>query len=226
MKELETAVVAVFNTMAQSGALEKVIEDRISKTVAECVSNVLGPYSDFGKNLKEHVEKALKIDMRDLGLVGYNETVLKIVRTQLDHNINTIGRARMEQGLAELLADPPAEIKLSVLVEKLKEHNSDSDYRECTCIVEYSDTSYCSDYKRIYLDKDHKREKRECSVQLAVTGNGEVYSFHVSGQDLKNTMFAGPFYGFDRVLFQMYAAKTKVIIDEDDVSTYYPGHED
>ena len=47
----------------------------------------------------------------------------------------------------------------------------------------------------------------------------------LEGCDPSKKIFCGPFYGFDRLLFQMYAAKTKLIIDEDDVNTEYPGND-
>lgn len=225
MKEMELAVVAAFNKMAEGGAIQKVIEEKMAATVAEVIGKVLGRYSDFGKKLEDHVAASLNIDLCDLNLVGYNETVLKIIRQQLDESINTIGRKRMEESMKELLSNPPAEITLSQLVEEMKKANEDRGYYECTCIVEYSDTSFCSDYKRVYLDKEGGKSNRECDIQLAVTGSGEVFSFSIRGQDLKATIFAGPFYGFDRNLFQMYAAKTKLIIDEDYVNRNYPGYD-
>lgn len=226
MKEMELAVVAAFNKMAEDGAIQKVIEEKLAATVSEVVGKVLGRYSDFSKKLEDHVAATLNVDLCELNLVGYNETVLKIIRQQLDDSINTIGRARMEESMKELLSNPPAEITLSQLVEEMKKANEREGYYECTCIVENSNTSFCSDYKRVYLDKEGGKDKRECDIQLAITGSGEVYSFSIRGQDLKTTIFAGPFYGFDRTLFQMYAAKTKLIVDEDEVNRNYPGYED
>jgi hypothetical protein len=227
MKELETAIVAAFNKMAETGAIQTIIENKIEKTVADILDGILKSYSDFGKNLATHIQQSLNVDLSQLGLVGYNDIVLKIIKAKLDDSINIIGKNRLEKELSELLVNPPAEIKLSQLVTDMKESYQDRGYSQCTCIVEdsaYSST-ICQAYLRIYLDAKEK-DKNSCEYRLGVTDKGEVYSFNISGRDPAKTIFVGPSYGFDRALFQMYTAKTKLIVDEDEVERYYPGYDD
>jgi len=224
MKEMESAVVAAFTTMAESGALQKIIEEKVAKTVSDCVGNVLSSYSDFGKALSEHVKGALNVDFKELGLVGYNEIVLKIIKTKLTDSINTVGKQRIEKELSELLVDPPAEIKLSALVDQFKERLDREDRRSSriTCIVDTSDlTGLCPGYAHVFIDKKSGTSKYSCQIQIDVTPTGEVYGLKIGGQDIKNTLFLGPHFGFERSLFQMYAAGTKIIVDDDEVNDYF-----
>lgn len=222
MKELESAVVAAFGTMAASGALQKVIEDEIAETVSKCVGNVLGGYSDFAKELEATIKTALHVDMKDLGLVGYNDIVLKIIKRKLEDSINLVGRQRIEKELNELLVNPPAEIKLSVLVDQFKESIDREMYEQrITCIVDTSDsTGLCPGYAHIYMDKESGKGKYSCNIQLDVTPTGEVFGMKISGTDVKNSLFIGPNFGFERSLFQLYAAGTKIIIDAEEVDDY------
>lgn len=163
------------------------------------------------------------MDLRQLGLVGYNEIVLKIVKAKLDASVEVFGKAQIEKDLEELLKSPPAEIKLSDLVEQMKEAHKDDERYECTCIVDWGTSD---GWGRVYLDKNGDKRKNDCEHSLAFTKEGEIYSFSIDRCDPSKKMFFGPTYGFERSLFQMYAAKTKLIIDEDEVSRHYPGYDD
>jgi len=228
MKEIETAVTAAFTTMAASGALQKVIEENVVRAVSECVKNTLGSYSDFSKALNEHVKAALNVDFRELGLTGYNEIVLKIIKTKLADSINSVGVQRLEKEMGELLVDPPAEIKLSDLVEQFKESLDRYDQRDnrITCDVNTAgSTGICPGYAHIYMDKESGKSRHGCGIQIDVTPTGEVFGLKISGTDIKNTLFVGPHFGFERSLFQLYAGGTKILVDSDDVDDYY-GDED
>lgn len=222
MKELETAITAAFTKMAETGAIQKIIEQKIEKTVEDILGDLLRSYSDFGKGLKETIQNSLNVDLRELGLAGYNDIILKIVKTKLDASMEVFGKEQIEKDLEELLKSPPAEIKLSELVEQLKEGHEDEDHYQCTCIVAWSDTD---GYGRVYLHEDGEKSKSQCSYELAFAKNGRIYSFSIEGRDPSKKIFCGPFYGFERTLFQMYTAKTRLIIDEDDVDIYYPGRD-
>lgn len=220
MKELESAIVAAFSKMAETGAIQTIIEKKIEKTVEEILSEALRSYSEFGKGLTGIIKASLNVDLHQLGLVGYNDIILKIVRAKLDTSMEVFGKAQIEKDLEELLKSPPAVIKLSELVEQLKEKHCDGDFHECTCIVDWGNSD---GWGRVYLDKDADKRKNDCEHSLAFTKEGEIYSFSIDGRDPSKKIFCGPFYGFERTLFQMYAAKTKLVIDKDEVDIYYPG---
>lgn len=220
MKELETAIVAAFTKMAETGAIEKIVAEKIAKTVDSILDDALRSYSDFGKQLKETINASLHVDMKGLSLTGYNDIILKIIKAKLDNSIEIVGAARIEKELEELLAAPPAEIKLSELVEQLKNGRTGGDWYQCTCIVDWGSND---GWGRIYLDEDGDKSKRDCDHELAFTKDGEIYSISIDGRDPSKKLFIGPFYSFERSLFQMYVAKTKLIVDENEVETYYPG---
>ena len=219
MKELETAIVAAFATMTKTGAIQQIIEKEIERTVGDILHSSLNSYSGFGKQLEKVINDSLNVDMEQLGITGYNYTILNIIKSKLDSSIEVIGRAQIEKDLEELLQCPPKEIKLSQLVEQLK-NNYDEIHDECTCIVS---TSTPDGWGRIYLHKQSSVNRRDCEYVLAYTADGEIYNISIDGRDPSKRIFCGPFYGFERTLFQMYAAKTRLIIDEDEVNIYYNG---
>jgi hypothetical protein len=155
-----------------------------------------------------------------LGLAGYNDIILKIVKEKLDNGIEAFGKAQIEKDLEELLKAPPAEIKLSELIEQMKSRARGDHDSECTCLIEWGSND---GWGRVYLDEGSAKSRRDCKYELAFTKDGEIYSFSIDGRDPSKKMFCGPFYAFERTLFQMYAAKTKLIMDKGEVNTYYPG---
>lgn len=229
MQDLTNAVNEVLKRIIASDTIEKAIEAQLTKTIQREVESALSSYSEFGKELDAAIKSALKVDFSGLGLTGYNDVIIKIVRAQVDANVNNLLAKQVEEQMTELLAPPPAEIKLSKLVEQFIEANKPDGY-SCSCddsdritlIVEHSDYNDQSGW--VYLDKAEGMEKYQCSTRLAYNDQ-RVYSIKIDDKDPSKTMFVGPLFKFERSLFQMYAAGTKLIIDgdADSIDTYYPG---
>jgi hypothetical protein len=224
MKEFEDAILVAFRGMVSSGKLSQIIEKKVEETVDSVVDSALRTYSDFGKSLSQAVEGSLSIDKNKLALPGYNEIVLQIIKKKLEHAIETIGKERLEKDLENLLsAAAPKEIMVSDLVEQFKSWVREDLYRNdhddrITYIEEKS--QYGGGW--IYLDPKAKREKYSCQFRLGYGSDGEIFSATISGQDAGKKIFLGGLHGFERTLFQIYAAKTQVIIDTKEPDIYQP----
>ncbi|MEE9159968.1 MAG: hypothetical protein V3U60_16485 [Gammaproteobacteria bacterium] len=59
MQELEQAIVASFQKMADEGKIQAIIESKIEKTVDDVIDHALRSYSDFGKELTAAIEGSL-----------------------------------------------------------------------------------------------------------------------------------------------------------------------
>lgn len=133
---------------------------------------------------------------------------------------------QLEQNISELLAPAPAEITLEQLIDDFIKSRLDKSYSDIrgdnfTLIIEHSEGSTVG-YKNIYIDPDDRTSKYSCAVQIAVTPSGEVYGLKIGGKDLKDQLFVGPLYDFERKLFQLFTAKSKLIVPEDADATDYP----
>nr|WP_231753739.1 hypothetical protein [Burkholderia savannae] len=231
MKELEQAVSTAFSNIVAAGAIEKAIEEKLAKTITSIIDEELRSYSSFGERLKEHVKTALQVDFHNLGLPGYNNLILKVIRQQVDAQLNATIATQIEQQMKELLAPAPAEIKLSQLVEEfIKDEHTDRQYRSCSCdesdritLIVREESGLVSKFCHIHLDNEHGTESHNCPYQINVH-DGRVYSVQIDRKDPSKTLFVGPMHGFKRRLFQLYAAGTKLIIDGDEnsINTYYP----
>lgn len=234
MNELKTAIAAAFDNIVASGAIEQTIEKKLGECINSAIESQLRSYSDFGKAIEEKVKQAIGVNLDDMDLPSYADLIGKIVRRQVEAGMQSEATKRLEESIGKLLAPAPAEITLEKLIDNFIEAKIDSrgDYiRGCdfTLIIDHS-VGLTAGYKNIFIDEGAHKSTYSCSTQIGVNARGEVYSLKLGGSDVKDQLFIGPLYNFERDLFQLYTAKSKLIVPDDadasDYPTRFPYHGD
>lgn len=229
MKDLQDVVTSKFAEIAASGTIETIIEKHLTETIGDIIKSSLRSYSDFGKALEARVKEAVNVDLSRLELPGYNDLILKLIQRQAGDLMDNALATQIEAQMRELLAPPPQEMKLSDLLKEFIEHKAS----DCPCdgpdeiSLHIERSSY--GYTHIYFDEDSGKEKYLCAYAVNLDKEGKVYSLKIDDADPKKKLFVGPFYNYERRLFQLYAAGVTLIVDgesEDDFDTYYPGRGD
>lgn len=228
MQELQNVVSTAFANIVASGAIEKAIEEKLQKTITEAIDGELRSYSDFGKAIGERIKQSLQINFDTLGLPGYNDLVLKIVSQQLEVNMSSALSEHIQERMTELLAPAPASINLSDLVaEFIKLDTERASYAptsdEFTLIVKRDTEIRSMRFEYVYLDPDAYKSEYQCKYQIRIV-DGVVSNVTFNDVDPSKKLFVGKLYGFERRLFQLYAAGTKLVLDDEtkEISTYYP----
>lgn len=233
MQELQNAVASAFANVVAQGVIEKAIEKKLTDTITSIIDEQLRSYSDFGKALGEHVKGALKVDFDKLGLPGYNDFILKLVRAQVSQQAEDSIARQVESQMKELLDPAPTEITLSELVQEFIKF-ADDEYRysshqpdQITLISNRDETYTSSVFHHIYLDPEPGKSRYDCAYEINVH-NGKVYSIRLDKTDPSKHLLLGALRGFRRRLFQLHAAGTKLVIDRDvdEIDMYYPGRGD
>lgn len=230
MQALEKIVADSFAKIVESGAIEKAIEQKLGETIVNIVQNELRDYSDFSKTLKEHVKTSLQVNFDKLDLPSYNDLILRVIRQTVLSKSELLIQQNFVPQIEMLLAPAPSEIKISKLIANFIEYSKSDD---CSCsgpdqislIIETTD--YNS--KWVSFDKDPNKMPHQCAYRFGVSdSDGHMFALRIDDAEVKKYLYVGEFYNFERDLFQMYAAKTKVIFDADadDIDTSYPGHGD
>jgi hypothetical protein len=241
--DFRETVIASLDKIMASGAVEQIIEDTLAKTVKAVIENALREYGDFGKQIEAAVKKSFALN-GELDLPCYNDTILKIVRRQVEGYTNDVIQKQVAANLERLLEPAPAEIKLSDLVAKYVEEQKDKSSSDCVCYgerqtveVEVKDDERLAGFKKIYLSESPRkiettfsglpRAKPPADITIG-THYGEVYHLTYKDADVEKGMFAGPLHDFERLVFQMKAAKSKIIFDCDpsDLELSYGEHID
>lgn len=230
MLDLQAVVNRSLERIIASETIEEAIHESLQKAIVKVVESSLSSYSEFGKALEAAVKESLQL-RGDLDLPSYNQTILKIVRAQLQGATDSIVQQQIAGNLKRLLGPPRPEITLSSLVKEfissIKERNSGG----CVC---YGETRIAfgvqsTDYGHhwLWLDEDAEKQQFNADIQLGLDKEGRVYSLRFRRQYVRQEIFAGPFYGFEEMLFQLHACGSRVVFDcrPDEIETTYYEHE-
>ena len=225
--DFRTEAIAAIDELIAGGMVQKTIAKTLEKTVASIVEKELSSYSDFGKQLTAAVKKSLAIGDQ-IDLPTYNDTILKIVARQVESQTNGLIQSQVAERMKDLLQPPPESITLSELVEQFIEHVKEKQHAGCVCYGEVQQITCIVDreddrsFTYVHLDDEANIEKYHCDISIGIHQD-RVFSLRFREGDVEKQLFAGPFYGFERSLFQMKAAGTKIVLDarESEIETAY-----
>lgn len=215
------------------GKIQAIIEKQLTETISRCIDDALSSYSEFGKDLKAVLKEQLTLDPKSLHLAQYNLVIAKTIQDRMDKHLIKTGVEHMQSLIDGILVNPPAEYKLSKIIEEMiEEHQEDANekrWERPTVIIENS--SYGSQH--IYLDPEEDKEKYRCKYQVSVSLDAkdkEAYGvkFDDWGDDaFERKLFVRNFSGIERILFHLYAKQSTLLVDfkEGERSFYYAGRD-
>lgn len=222
MIDLNKIVNDAMRDIEKEGFVERVVKERLEKTIGDTVDSIFRTYSDFGKELEKNIEENLNVNLDNLKLPEYNTLVLKTVQEELDKQMYIAGVEKIKENLNELLSDIKPEYTLSELVEACKGEDCKEEWEhdEGDCIALIIDGNE-DGYKHIYLDVDENTSKYSCDYQLDLDKDGKVYSVKLKGKELNKDKILGGLYGLDKLLFKIYSSGAKVVMDNAMDPEYY-----
>jgi hypothetical protein len=216
---IEATVQAAIEEALAPATLRTKITELVGKVVDNALSDQFRSYGDFGKLVSAAIKTTIPHEVSINGAARFDHTL----KQAIERRLATYNDQRMTEVLQPMLDSileiPPAEIKLSKLVQDAKEgwadhHRRDGD-NEMTVIVEQ--TSYGSRW--VHMDPRTRRSKYECQVRIGVSdSDGKMFGLKIDGQEVSKTLFAGDFYSFERDLFALFTRGAKLTVDVDDFS--------
>lgn len=234
MDALKNAVAQAFDNVVASGAIEAAIEKQLAETIASAIREQFSSYGDFSKAIKAKINTLVDVDLAEIDLPSYRDLVGKIIQQRVGAVMTTQFTEQLDKDMCEMLSPAPATITLEKLLEQFVK--SKLEYGESlrgqafTLFIDRDTSSVTSlgSYVDVYLDPSDGTSKYSCAFHIRIKGDGEVWNLSMGGADVKNKIFLGPMFGFEKSLFQMYTAKTKLIIPSDaqvrDYDTVFPDY--
>lgn len=218
----------VLQQRIQSGALEQAIGKYADKLIDDAASDVFRSYGDIGKALKEQFAKAIMPQLDNIAdLPTYHEYVTNRLKLATQQFYDNRLAAILDKELEDLLSELPVQITLSWLVKKVlaqsREYNNDCE-GEITLIIE-EDYTY-GKWAHIYLDKESDRSKHDCEFDLHLSqnkesGKWEIIGLRINGHKAGQQLSMGRQYGFEKILFNVYAMQGQIEFDQGtDASDY------
>ncbi len=224
MIDLNKIVNDSMKQIEKEGFVEKIVKESLEKTISDIVDDTFRSWSDFGKNLKSHIEENLNVNLEKLSIDGYNTLVLKAVQEKLDNAMKIQGVEKIKESMDNMLKDIEDEYSLSELIEELKQE----DYREeweydeddqITLIIEESGS-----FKYIYMDKESDKRKYECDYRILIYKN-EISSVTIKNKAIDKKSIMAGFSKLGDTLFKIYASGAKIVLDygdnPEDYELYY-----
>lgn len=206
------------------GFVEKIVKEKLEETIKDIVSDTFRSWSNFGENLKKHIEENLNVNLEELNIDGYNTLVLAAVQEKLDLATKVQGVEKIKEAMDEMLKDVKNEYKLSELIEELKgeDYRDKYEYDEDDQITLIIEDRYS--FKYIYLDKEASKGKYNCDYRISFYKD-KIYSLEIKDKEItKNNIMAG-FHGLGNTLFKIYASGAKIVLDcgddPEDYELYY-----
>ncbi|OPA77453.1 hypothetical protein BVG16_13425 [Paenibacillus selenitireducens] len=219
----------VNNTLAElkeEGYMEKVIRKHLEKTIEDVVEDSLRSWSDFGKKMKERIKEQMDFSLENLDIPSYNHLIMNVIKGELNRAMADEGTKMIQEQMQELLGTAKEEYKLSDLIKQMVEDDCEldelwyEDYKEITVIVE---EKYGNQY--IYIDPEEEKDWYECKYMIALNKDGTVWRSDVDKKNFENRVIMGGIYGLERMIFQMWTRKSKLIIDNYETSFTNPEYE-
>lgn len=226
MIDLNKVVNETLVNLEEEKFVEKVVKERLEKTITGIVDDVFREYGDFGKSLKTYIEGNLNVDLNRLGLQGYNTLALAAIKEQLDKTITVQGIEKLKKSTEEMLSDVKESYKLSEIIEKLKSESLEDEWERdeddrIALFIEGKE----GDYRHIYLNEEDIDRKYSCDYQIDVDREGKPYSIKLKNEEINTKKILGGLYGLDRLLFKIYSTGAKIEFDcgddPDDYEIYY-----
>lgn len=224
MNNLQEMLNASLASMFESGKAQEIVDAHVERMLKDAVANVTRSYSEFGKTLEAKLVEHLKVDFEKIDFPAYNHLVTQVVQRALRHTLQEDAAKKLEADIREMLAgEIPAEITLSQLVGELKQWAREDCYEArgkhaVTALV--GEFKYGSRY--VYLDPLPDKENYQCSFHLLIDEAGTLRSARLEGKNVEKGLFLGGLYGFEKTIFRLYTAKTRLIIDTDEPDVYQP----
>lgn len=213
----------VLQQRIQSGALEQAIAKHVDDLINEAARDCLRSYGDVGKALKEQFTKAIMPQLDSIkDLPTYHEYVTNRLKLAAQNFYDTQMAAALDKEMKDLLTELPDQVTLSWLIEQVvneskSDDGGDSYEGRTTLIIEHDIKSY-GEYAHVYLDKGEDRLPRDCEYDLHLskdkeTGKWDIIGLRMNHRKAGEQLSFGKTYGFDKVLFNIYAMKGQIDLD-------------
>lgn len=216
---LEETVQGQLNGLIADGVVEKIIKDQLEATIKSIFNSSLREYSDFGKELEKVIKQSLQVDLSRVSTLKYQQIVTDIVSAQLKEHIASSIQEPINKRIKGILNPLEDRVyKLSEIVDAFKQSECDSDSEgEITLLVEYS--NYGSVH--ISIDKEADKSTYDCAYRFSMDKKEcKIYHYVLENRDAGKSVLNKPINGsFDSLIFNLYASKTTIELDENKCET-------
>ncbi|WP_025718997.1 hypothetical protein [Paenibacillus polymyxa] len=221
--DLNNMVNQALTNIHSEGLVEKIVRNKLEKTIESIIDDIFSSYGDFGKQLKEHVKQHFSINLGVLDLPSYNTLIAQVIKEKLDEITHIQGVEKLKEQMDRMLVDVKPEYKLSELINGWKKsENEDDEYDDSDEFSLHIDKDYST---WIHLDPEPDKGKYQCKYGMLIRDDGTLFCLKIDDREIKSKDMMYGLHGIAEDLFKIYAHGSKLVIDEDEINLYYENSE-
>ncbi len=213
----------ILNEKIKRGAVEKAIEVKVDEFIKRVADDVFSSWGDLSKLMKEKMTEAIMPTAESLGdIPKYHDFVTKRLRLAAQNFYDNKLVEVLDGELKEIMSEVPDVVNLSWLVEKIVDGaREDKAEGEISLHIDKSYSSYW-----IGIDKESDKSEYECNFRIglnedAKTGKLKIFSLRVDGEDCRKSIALGPFYQFEKILYNAYVTEAEFALDKGEYAGDY-----
>lgn len=121
MKDLKQLIVEQLEKSLTEERIKPLVEESIDKLIQSLIASELSSYSNFGTAVKDIVKSQMHVNLNDLDLASYNAVIASAIKGHAQKVVSSAMTDEIIKGIDEIFGEPPAEITLNDLCQKLLE---------------------------------------------------------------------------------------------------------
>ena len=137
MTDFNKIITDKITEMENSGTIQKIIEEKISKTINTIIDSCFD--WDFTDRIKKQIKESVGDIASKIKLNSYNSFIATAIENIVNVELNKDLKEKINKKLTQALTVTEKEIKLSEIIEKFKSYECDDDDEEY---------SYCCNIKK------------------------------------------------------------------------------
>ncbi len=102
--EFQKVVQEKVDTLVSSGAVDKIIETHLAKSIDSVIKDILCDYGDFGKQLKAAIGKKLELNLDNLNIESYTAMICRTIEDTLNSTVLQASVSKVQTHVKEVLA--------------------------------------------------------------------------------------------------------------------------
>jgi hypothetical protein len=225
--EMQRMVLGAFQSLEEDGTLENLVRAQVKQTMEGLIKESLREWSDFGKNLKAHLEEQVKVNFNALNLPTYNHILMQTIEQAFLDVAMDSGLAQVRDRIRELFGcDHPSTLKLSALVKGMRdEWDPETDGWDHKMTLHIDDRDHCI---FIYMDPEERKEQYQCRFRIFLSRDRETKTMKVTSCEDKEDKSNGVQIGRCRkgimaslIAAFMRGAEFEIDCDEDCEDLYF-----
>lgn len=221
MTDFNKIITDKITEMENSGTIQKIIEEKISKTIDSAINSCFN--WDFEDKIKKQIEESIGDIASKIKLNSYNSFIATAVKNIVNVELNKDLKEKINTKLTQALTVTDKEIKLSQIIEEFKRYECDNEeeYSYCCNIKKYEEFSFKRVDITIQKENSNSYYNKNPEIKIhALSYRDEPFRISwVNYNELKydsELAFIKDFNNFEAMLLKAVFNKIPFIIDMDE----------